>query len=90
MKELENLRAEIDDLDNELLKVLSRRFAVTRKIGEIKRLNKLGATDELRLNEILQHWNAEARNLGIDQDLVESILMLMHEGVVKEHKNNFQ
>jgi len=86
LNELEKLRIEIDSIDNELLKVLGRRFAITRKIGEIKRLNNFATTDELRLNQILHNWKTLADQYMINQELAESILLSLHGFVIKEHE----
>lgn len=86
MEELEKLRIEIDFLDNELLKVLGKRFATTRKIGEIKRLNNFATTDESRLNQILHHWRTLADQYMLNQEMAEAILLSLHGFVIKEHE----
>jgi chorismate mutase len=86
LNELEKLRIEIDSIDNELLKVLGRRFAITRKIGEIKRLNKFATTDESRLHQILHNWRTLADQYMLNQEMAESILLSLHGFVIKEHE----
>lgn len=85
MNHLEKLRADIDRLDKELLKVLGERFSATRKIGHIKKLNKIVATDESRFNDLLSLWRDCATLNKIDQNVAESILGLIHDAVVSEH-----
>jgi len=85
MNDLEKLRADIDGLDKELLKVLGERFSATRKIGHIKKLNKIVATDESRLNDLLSLWRDCATLNKIDPNVAESILGLIHDAVVSEH-----
>lgn len=90
MDELEKLRAEIDRLDDELLKILGMRFVATRKIGDIKKVHHFAATDESRLTQLLQTWRNRALENEIPADLIESILFSIHKTVVKEHQEILQ
>lgn len=87
MSELTKLRTEIDQLDTELLQILSKRFIATRRIGNLKRQNSLPFTDESRLNQILQQWRNAAEDLMINPELAKSILLIIHDYVIQEHVN---
>lgn len=38
--EMQSYRNEIDEIDEQIIRLLSRRFAVTRKVGQIKASQK--------------------------------------------------
>jgi chorismate mutase len=84
--ELEALRSEIDQLDEELVQLLARSFAVSPRVGALKRTSPPSPRDSGR--EALQ-WrrNGElAGQQGVSPELAESLLRLMVERVVLEHQ----
>ncbi|WP_394234804.1 chorismate mutase [Niallia oryzisoli] len=48
---LENLRTSIDQIDSELINLLSKRFELTEKVGIYKAANNLMAQDSVRESE---------------------------------------
>lgn len=84
--ELEALRSEIDQLDEELVELLARRFAVSRRVGALKRTSALAPRDSGR--EALQRRRIRelAGQRGVSPELAESLLRLIVERVVLEHQ----
>ena len=54
-EEIKSLRAEIDRLDQEILKILKQRIRFTEKIGKIKKTNSSDILDKQRESEILSN-----------------------------------
>lgn len=54
MYELDNYRQQIDDIDEELIRLLDRRMRLSNEIGIIKKKHNLVITNEKREEEIKQ------------------------------------
>jgi chorismate mutase-like protein len=68
----ENPRAEIDAIDDELLKLLNERAAIALRVGEVKRRNDTSLCDPNREFEVLSRLSAQ--NSGpLDEQSVTSI-----------------
>lgn len=54
MKNLEELRFQIDDIDKSIVKLFERRMNIVSKVGEIKRENKLPILNTQREEEVIK------------------------------------
>ncbi|BDC19727.1 chorismate mutase [Acidianus sp. HS-5] len=77
MSELENLRKEIEEIDENIIKLLARRFQVSQEIGKIKKEKGLPITDENRESKVKENWITFARKYGIPETFVESFLTMI-------------
>ncbi len=68
----EEVRAEIDRIDTELVALLADRFAYVRRMAELKSA-AADAYDGRRIEAILAHVRAEASRRGLDPGLAESL-----------------
>lgn len=84
--ELINWRKEIDSLDKELLKALSKRMEVVRKIGKLKKTKNLSALDEKRWKEVLNSKLALAEKLNLPKGLIKKIYTDIHEEALEIEK----
>ncbi|TMT02259.1 chorismate mutase [Apilactobacillus kunkeei] len=50
---MQEIRKQITEIDNEIIKLLEQRFELCKRVGEIKRANNLPILDEKREQEIL-------------------------------------
>jgi chorismate mutase/prephenate dehydrogenase len=71
------LRAMIDTLDRDLLRMLARRYALVAEIAEYKRDHRLPIRDFQREREILDDRRDRAAPLGLSMQLVESLFRLI-------------
>lgn len=69
MKSLIELRMEIDHIDNDIIKLLEKRFEVVKEIKKYKMEEKLNSEDLGREKEILNRL----RNLVQDESCVDNI-----------------
>jgi chorismate mutase len=83
--ELEVLRMEIDRLDKELLKILSARFKVVKKVGEFKALNNIAVRQESREAEVKKTRLkfCEENKLDIDCEFIIKLFGLIMSEAVK-------
>ena len=55
MGDLEQLRKQLDGIDEELCRALNKRFSVVKKIGEYKKQNQIAVTDSDRESTVYEH-----------------------------------
>lgn len=78
------LRAKIDNLDSELIRVLSQRMAVCREIGRFKRDNNMKVVQAGRYNDIMHSRIAEGVESGLGEDFVRRLLLSVHDESVRQ------
>lgn len=57
MQEIEKLRAEIDQIQSELVSLFRRRLALTKKIWEIKKRKQMSFVDPAREEKIIHSFD---------------------------------
>jgi len=67
---LKPYRKEIDDLDDQILKLLGKRFAIVRKVAEIKTKHELPAFLLDRVEEVRNSRMVRGKKYGINPQLV--------------------
>ncbi len=73
--ELEDLRKQIDEIDEELVEVISRRLSIMPEVAEIKRSQNVGIDQKGREREVLENIRRKAGEKGLDPDFVEKIMI---------------
>ena len=84
---LEALRRQIDEFDNNLLDLLSRRMRVCREIGQYKKEHNMTVVQTERYNEILDKRGAQGVLCGMDADFIKTIFEAIHEESVRQQMN---
>lgn len=88
---LEQLRAEIDVVDQELLSLLRKRLQLVGQVGHYKSQHGLPIYVPEREAEMLAKRRAEAEQLGVPADLIEDVLRrIMRESYHNEHDSGFK
>lgn len=77
--ELDRLRFEIDQIDDELLEVLARRMEVSRKIGDFKQRKRIPILQASRYVDLIKNRIATGAKLGLDDKFIEKIFSAIHE-----------
>ncbi|MEM3034251.1 MAG: aminotransferase class I/II-fold pyridoxal phosphate-dependent enzyme [Candidatus Nitrosocaldus sp.] len=75
--ELDELRADIRSLTEDLVRLLSRRLEVARRIGMVKMKNGLGIVDAKAEDELRSHILGMCDTLSLDRSFVNRILNLL-------------
>ncbi len=80
MSELEQLRAQLDGLDGEVLELARKRGALVRAIGELKQDQGGALFDRQRERRVIALARERSATLGLDPALGEGLLRVLIEG----------
>ena len=86
---LNELRAQIDKLDDQLLELLVRRMRVSRDIGQYKKEHDMPILQTQRYEELLARRAAQAVELGMDREFMRTVLQAIHEESVRQQMEVF-
>ena len=78
------LRQRIDECDNELLEVLSRRMAIAREIGQYKKEHNMQVVQAQRYSTMMSQRHNQAEELGMSGDFIETVMQAVHEESVRQ------
>lgn len=84
--ELEGVRAEIDVLDSQLLKILEERMKLVDKIGRYKKEHDIPILQASRWNEILDKSIAKGAEKGLSAEFIGSLFRAVHEESINHQK----
>ncbi|WP_369048958.1 chorismate mutase [Tenacibaculum sp. UWU-22] len=76
---LDNLRAQINVVDNQLIEVLGKRMKVADKIGELKKDKNVAVLQSKRWNEILGNMILEGESRGLSEEFVLKMFKAIHQ-----------
>jgi chorismate mutase len=77
--EISRLREEMERIDDELIRVLVRRCAVARQLGEVKLQRQLPVVDTAREAAVVRRAAEQARRAGIDDEPVRQLFWCLIE-----------
>ena len=81
--ELSSLREEIDQLDEQLWKIIGQRTDVVRQIGEWKRLHGESVVQAERWQQVMQHCLNLAEQHKLSETLVREVMEAIHKESVR-------
>jgi len=76
---LEELRSEIDKLDEEMIDILARRMMIVEEIGNYKKKNNITILQLKRWSEIIRDRVNAGVHLGLSRDFLLRLLESLHE-----------
>lgn len=86
-EELEQLRATIDRLDEEIFTLLAKRMDISEEIGRLKLRNNLTILQSGRWQEVVERVLERTDSLGLGRGCVEQILEAIHiESIERQNK----
>lgn len=85
MKNLKILRQEIDEIDDQILNLISKRFEITNKIGLVKADSSSPAIDTNRERLIIARLVDRSKILALNPDLIRLIFKSILSEVVQNH-----
>lgn len=77
MKNLEELREEIDKIDKDIVKLFESRMAKVEEISKYKRKNNIGILNQSREEEVLRRNKKYLKNKNLEPYLEEFYIELM-------------
>ena len=77
------MRARIDSLDDEMMRILSERMETCREIGELKSEYNVSIVQSSRWDKVLADAVASAEDYRLDSSFVRDVFNLIHEASVK-------
>ncbi|MBL0153307.1 MAG: bifunctional 3-deoxy-7-phosphoheptulonate synthase/chorismate mutase type II [Chitinophagaceae bacterium] len=83
---LEKLRQQINQLDDELMQILSQRMKVAEQIGNYKRSNNITILQTNRWNEIIERAIAKGDKLGLSREFITHYLDAVHMESINHQK----
>jgi chorismate mutase len=83
-QELAWLRAEIDELDDQLWETIARRMEVSERIGEWKKEHGVQALQPQRYEEIVKQRKEWAEQKGLSEELVQNLFDAIHQESLKK------
>lgn len=81
---INQLRKQIDELDNHLMDVLTKRMRISREIAEYKKLHNMTVVQTTRYSEILDKRAAQGSLCGMSPEFVRNIYEHIHEESVRQ------
>lgn len=89
-RDLAPLRAEIDDIDSELLQLLARRMEVSARIGDYKKRNNVAVVQLDRWKKILSEHVAAGSDLGLSAELINKVFEAIHQASILRQSDLFE
>jgi chorismate mutase len=85
--DLENLRKQIDAIDEHIISLLSIRMDVVQHVGEYKKQHKIEARDEKRWQSLLDALIKKGQEKKLSKEVITNIYTAIHEySVGKQQK----
>ena len=86
-QQLNNVRAQIDVVDQTLLDTLGKRMKVALEIGALKKTNNVAVLQNKRWNEILGKMILEGQERGLSEEFILRVFKAIHqESINKQEK----
>lgn len=83
-EDIQILRKQIDELDNDLMSLLAKRMRVCREIGQYKKEHNMTVLQANRYKEILEKRGAQGALCGMSADFIAQIFEGIHEESVRQ------
>jgi chorismate mutase len=78
-KELNNLRAQIDVVDNQIIELLGKRMKVADGIGGLKKQKNVAVLQSKRWNEILGKMVLDGDEKGLSEEFILRMFKAIHQ-----------
>ncbi len=83
---IDHLRHEIDEIDEDLMNMLSRRMSLAEKIGEYKKRKNIAILQSDRWQEILNKSTEMGQEKGLSKEFVSVVLKAIHEESINHQR----
>ncbi len=83
---LEKLRQQINQLDDELMQILSQRMKIAEQIGTYKKENNITILQTNRWNEIIERATAKGDKIGLSKEFITKYFDAVHMESINHQK----
>ncbi len=83
---IKELRHEVDNLDEHLIKLLGKRMEIAGKMGELKRRNDISILQPHRWEQIIESRMSEGEAYGLSGDFVFQLFQIIHEEAIRRQE----
>jgi chorismate mutase len=83
---LEKLRQQINQLDDELMQILSQRMKIAEGIGKYKKENNITILQTNRWNEIIERATAKGDKIGLSKEFITKYFDAVHMESIHHQK----
>lgn len=83
---LDLLRSDIDQFDNDLLQLLSKRMEVAKKIGTLKKKEQISILQSKRWEDIVNKFVSEGADLGLSKNFVIKLITAIHDESINQQE----
>lgn len=86
MKDLTQLRIEIDEIDSELIQLLAKRIKVVQEVGEYKKENNLPIIDPQREQKIIDNKIEQAKEFNLRPEFIQKLWQTLFNEAYENEK----
>lgn len=84
--QLNNLRKQVDEIDDSIVNLLAKRMQMVKKVGQYKKLKNLPPLDPARWQQVLNSKMKKAKTLGLNTEMIKKIYEIIHKFALKIEK----
>lgn len=81
---LNELRRQVDECDNQIIEILAKRMRVCREIGTFKKEHDMTIVQTGRYNEILENRGAQGALCGMDTEFIKTVFEAIHQESIRQ------
>ena len=85
-RDLANLRAKIDVVDNQIIELLGKRMQVADGIGQLKKEKNVAVLQSKRWNEILGKMVLEGEQTGLSEEFILKLFKAIHQEAINHQE----
>jgi chorismate mutase len=86
LRKITHLRKEVDEVDNQIIRLLTQRMQITNVIGSLKKSDNLTSYQPDRWKDIIKSRLKFAKKKSLGEDFIFSIYQLIHEEAIKQQE----
>lgn len=87
---INNLRAQIDIVDNQIIELLGKRMIVSDGIGKLKKANNVSVLQTKRWNEILGKMVLDGQDKGLSEEFILRMFKVIHQESINHQEKIFK
>ena len=86
IKQMSELREDVDDLDSQLLDLLGKRMDIVREMGKLKTEQHVSTLQPHRWQEIVQDRIKKGTGIDLSEDFVLQLMQSIHEEAIRQQE----